>query len=290
VSDRPDRAPVTFITDYDGTIALTDISDTILARHVHGVDWQARDDEYQKGLIGSRDLLEWDATLLPDDEPLLFATAMEQRLDPAFAPFVAMARRWGAEVEVVSDGFGWYIPATLERLGVADLPLATARTEFDTGTGHPVITFPAGHPACFVCGTCKRERVREGHRRGDVVVLIGDGMSDRYGAAHAEVIFGKHRLAELCELEGWPYTRWETFAEVAAWAEKAFASGTLPRNADELEHARRALVAARWPGESVAVHPEERHFVCGPEVWGPGLHDPPPGTIPGSNVGNIPKR
>jgi hypothetical protein len=115
-------------------------------------------------------------------------------------------------------------------------------------------------------------------------VVIGDGMSDRYGAAHAEVIFGKRRLAELCEIEGWPYTPWETFADIAAWVEEAFGSGTLPRSVSELDAARRALVATRWPGESVAVHPEERHFVCGPEVWGPGLHDPPPGTIPGSGA------
>jgi 2-hydroxy-3-keto-5-methylthiopentenyl-1-phosphate phosphatase len=281
-------APVSFLCDYDGTIAQTDISDTILARHAAGADWKARDDEYQQGLIGSRDLLEWDATLLPDDEPLLFGTAMEQRLDPAFPQFVEVVRRWGAEIEVVSDGFGWYIPATFERIGVTGLPIATARTTFGTGTGHPAIAFPAGHPACFVCGTCKRERVREAHRRGNIVVFVGDGMSDRYGAAHAELIFGKRRLAELCEIEDWPYIPWSSFAEIAAWADDAFASGLLPRETNELDAARRALVAARWPGESVAVHPEERHFVCGPEVWGPGLHDPPPGTIPGA--GAKPKR
>jgi len=285
VTGRSDRAPVTFVTDYDGTIARTDISDTILARHTGGVDWQSRDEAYLKGLIGSRDLLEWDATLLPDDEPLLFATAMEQPLDRTFAAFVDTARRWGAEIEVVSDGFGWYIPATLEKLGVRDVPVATARTTFGTGTGHPAITFPSGHPACFVCGTCKRERVREGHRRGDVVVMVGDGMSDRYGAAHAELIFAKKRLAALCDIEGWPYIPWTSFDEISRWVEDAFASGLLPRREAELDAARRALVAARWPGESVAVHPEERHFVCGPEVWGPGLHDPPPGAIPASYRG-----
>ena len=278
-------APVAFLCDYDGTIALTDISDTILERHATDAQWEARDDEYLQGLRGSRDLLEWDATLLPDHEPLLSATAMEQRLDPAFRDFVDVARRWGAVVEVVSDGFGWYIPATFERLGVGDVPVATARTTFGTGTGHPAISFPSGHPACFVCGTCKRERVREQHRLGNVVVFVGDGMSDRYGAAHAELIFAKHRLAELCDIEGWPYRPWTSFAEIATWADDAFASGVLPRDAEELDAARSGLVAARWPGESVAVHPEERHFVCGPEVWGPGLHDPPPGAIPASYRG-----
>jgi 2-hydroxy-3-keto-5-methylthiopentenyl-1-phosphate phosphatase len=270
-------APVSFLIDFDGTISPTDISDAILARHARGTEWKERDLRYDAGLIGSRDLLAWDATLLPDDEALLSKTATEQALDPTFTAFVEAARRWDAAIEVVSDGFGWYVSSALSRLGLDDLPVASAETMFGTGIGHPAISFPAGHPACFVCGTCKRERVREHHRRGNVVVFIGDGMSDRYGAAHAEVIFAKGRLARLCDEEGWPYAPWTTFAEISRWTDEAFASGTLPSSKADLANARRDLVASRWPGESVAVHPEERHFVCGPEVWGPGRHDPPAG-------------
>ncbi len=176
----------------------------------------------------------------------------------------------------MSDGFGFHVRPALARLGVSGLPVATAQMRFGTGTGHPIMEFVAGHPECFVCGTCKRERVRAHHRRGNVVVYVGDGMSDRYGAAHAEVIFAKARLARLCDDERWPYEPWETFAQIERWTEDAFVAGRLPRHAGELGEARRRLVEARWPGESVAVHPEERHFVCGPEVWGPGRHDPLP--------------
>jgi hypothetical protein len=177
---------------------------------------------------------------------------------------------------VVSDGLGFHVRPGLERLGVGDLPVATAEMRFGTGTAHPAITFPWGHPACFVCGTCKRERVRDHHRQGRVVVYVGDGMSDRYGAAHAEVIFAKGRLARLCVEEGWPFRTWESFADVDRWAADAFAAGRLPRSVGELGVARERLVAERWPNESVAAHPEDRHFVCGPEVWGPGRHDPVP--------------
>lgn len=274
-STNAGSAPVSFLIDFDGTISLTDISDAILAAHARGTEWEERNLLYDNGLSGSRDLLAWDVTLIPDDEARLSTTATEQPLDNAFAGFVKTAQGWGAAIEVVSDGFGWYVPAALRRLGVRDLPVATAETTFDTGTGHPAISFPSGHPACFVCGTCKRERVREHHRRGNVVVFIGDGMSDRYGAAHAEMIFAKGRLARLCDDEGWPYAPWKTFGEITRWTDNAFASGRLPRDQAELAAARRDLVASRWPGESVAVHPEERHFVCGPEVWGPGRHDPP---------------
>jgi len=269
-------APVTFLLDYDGTIALTDISDAILAAHARDPRWKARDEPYDAGLIGSRDLLAWDATILPDDEALLTATAEQQRQDHSFPAFAATVRRWGASIEVVSDGFGFYVAPMLAQLGVGELPVATAEMRFGTGAGHPEIAFPAGHPSCFVGGTCKRERVRAAHRQDHLVAYVGDGMSDRYGAAHAEVIFAKARLARLCDEEGWPYLAWERFAEIERWTEEAFRAGALPRDRTELAEARRRLVEARWPGESVAIHPEDRHFVCGPEVWGPGRHDPVP--------------
>ncbi len=59
------------------------------------------------------------------------------------------------------------------------------------------LTFPYGHPACFVCGTCKRERVRAHEADGRVVVFIGDGSSDRYAAHHADIVWAKDRLLAL---------------------------------------------------------------------------------------------
>lgn len=270
-------APVSFLVDFDGTIAVTDVADTILRRHAVDESWREKDRLYEAGRLGSRELMSWDLTRLPDDRALLEATVAAQPHDATFAAFVASVRRWGAELEVVSDGFGFYVRPILARMGLADLPVATSVTRFETGAGHPLIGYPFGHPECFVCGTCKRERVRAHHRLGRLVVFVGDGRSDRYGAAHAEVIFAKHRLAELCEAEGWPYHPWEAFSDVERWADGSFRSGFLPRDPDGLAAARERLVALRWPGESVAVHPEERHFVCGPEAWGPGRTDPPAG-------------
>ena len=38
------------------------------------------------------------------------------------------------------------------------------------GEGGAGVSFPYGHPACFVCGTCKRERVRL-HRDAALLAL-----------------------------------------------------------------------------------------------------------------------
>ena len=87
----------------------------------------------------------------------LLATAAAQPHDPGFVPFVRRAQAAKIPVEIVSDGFGFFIEPALEALGVAELPVVTARTTFEGRRA--TIDFPNGHPTCLVCGTCKRNRV-----------------------------------------------------------------------------------------------------------------------------------
>ena len=52
---------------------------------------------------------------------------------PGFVPFVRRAQAAGIPVEVVSDGFGFFIEPALEALGVGELPVVTARTTSRAG-------------------------------------------------------------------------------------------------------------------------------------------------------------
>ena len=154
---RPDQPPLAILVDYDGTIALTDVSDTIMAEFVTG-EWEEMAARYDAGLVGSRRLMELEMELLGSIDPAqLAATAAAQPHDAGFPPLVARAREAGIPVEVVSDGYGFFIPAALGSLGLGDLPIVTAETTFPGGRAR--IAFPNGHPECFVCGTCKRNRV-----------------------------------------------------------------------------------------------------------------------------------
>ena len=201
--------------------------------------------------------------VLPRDPELLRREAAEMPQDEAFPRFVEAVRARGSWVEVVSDGLGFYVASNLAALGLSDVFVAT--NENRVGEGSSGMSFPFGHPSCFVCGTCKRERVRLHQASARVVVFIGDGTSDRYAAAHADVVFAKGSLARICSAEGWPFIEWESFADVSTNVEHAFAAGRLPRD----------------PDESPAWHATYGHgpraFICGPEVWGPGRTTPGPG-------------
>jgi len=250
--------PLAVLVDYDGTIALTDVSDTLMAEFVTA-EWEARAAEYDAGLIGSRRLMEWEVGLITADPVALRDLAAAQPHDPGFAPLVRRARAAGIAVEVVSDGFGFFIPAALEALGMPDVPVVTAETSFDPGSGRARIAFPNGHPDCHVCGTCKRRRVLAYQAAGRAVVFVGDGESDRYAAGYSDVIFAKRALVKLCLDAGWPFRRWTEFAEVEAWLVETIAA---------------------WRADPSALpRPATRQFFCGPEVWGPGRWDPlPPRT------------
>ena len=178
----------------------------------------------------------------------------------------------------MSDGLGFYVEPFLSAMGAPDLPVATSVMDFSTAPFG--ISFPYGHPRCFVCGTCKRERVLAHRAAGRYVAFVGDGESDRYGAWHADLVFAKHRLADLCEREGWPYIRWERFADVGEWLREGLASGAVPATPESLAALRavprsEAELAARR-GDEVTT------YICGPEAWGPWRVAPGPAVVASS--------
>lgn len=253
----PGRIPLAILVDFDGTISLTDVGDVLLAEHTPAV-WEAEAAAYDAGLAGSRRLMIDEVARMPADPAVLLATAAAQPTDPTFPDFVARARAAGIPVEVVSDGFGFFIEPALARLGLADVPVVTARMRFD-GASAPRIEFPNGHPRCFVCGTCKRARVLAHQAAGRTVVFIGDGESDRYAAGYADVVFAKRALVRLCLEHGWPFERWTEFAEIDAWL---------------------ARTVAAWEADPSSLPgPFARPRFCGPEAWGEGLWDPPAGAF-----------
>lgn len=253
---RPDPGglPLSILVDFDGTISRTDIPDMLLARHVTDrARLAALDAAYDAGTIGSRELAVLDMELLPDPPDALRAEADAVPCDPGFGTLAALARRHGMAIEIVSDGLGFYIEPHLARMGLADIPVATNEHAMRGGSA---MRFPYTHPDCRWCGTCKRGRVLAHRAAGQVVVLVGDGTSDRYAAHHADLVYATRSLRAWCEREGIPHVAWRDLDEVAASLADAIARGRLP--------ARRDLVAA-WRAARPPV-PHRPAYICGPEV------------------------
>ena len=203
-----DLSRTSVFLDFDGTVTTADTGVHLLERLADG-DWRALDDQYAAGLLGSRELLARQWAMLPSDETLLRATAREVPLDPGFEGLVAALRDAGAEVMVVSDGFGLRAFEVCQSAGV---DLLTNAVDFSTGT----LEFPNLDRCCPCgsCGTCKQAPVRDAARRGRHSVFVGDGASDRKAALLAERLFAKEGLAQWCELAGVAFESFEDLDEV----------------------------------------------------------------------------
>ncbi len=250
-------APVSVLIDFDGTLSLRDVGDVLLGELV--VDQalvRSMDQRYLDGQAGSRELIAWDMEVLPHEPALLHGVVDALPLDDTFADLIAAVDEMAGAIEIVSDGVGFHIERMLAGAGLPDMPVATNRSVL--GAGADGVTFPYGHPRCFVCGTCKRERIRIHQAADRAVVFVGDGPSDRYAAHHADVIFAKASLAAWCDSEGIRYEAWERLADVAAWLRSATADGRLP--ADQ----------AGFGAWATRTRPSVATFICGPERWGEG--------------------
>jgi 2,3-diketo-5-methylthio-1-phosphopentane phosphatase len=205
-----DLSRASVFLDFDGTITERDVNQYLLDRFA-GDAWLPLRDEYRVGTIGSRECLIGQWELLDPDERALRAAAGAVPLDPGFEPLVAALRAAGADLVVVSDGFGFRAEEVCAAAGVAVL---TNHVDWSTGR----LEFPHEDRCCpcSTCGVCKQAPIKEAHRAGRTTVLVGDGTSDRKAALLADVVVAKGRLAQWCEQQELPHRRFSTLAEVQA--------------------------------------------------------------------------
>ena len=162
------------------------------------------------GAIGSRECLQRQWELIPSrDEQELRRIVREVNLDPGFPAFVQSLRTSGAEIVVLSDGYGFYAE---EICAAQDLALISNHIDWKDWS----VKFPAISASCECpgCGTCKPAAIRAAQREGRTTVLVGDGASDRRGASVADWVFAKADLAEWCDVAGVEYHRFASLADV----------------------------------------------------------------------------
>ena len=203
-----DLSTTSVFLDFDGTITTQDVGVYLLER-VGAPEWQELDARYERGEIGSRECLVDSWALVDGDEATLRALAGEVAVDPGFELLVKDLRAAGAEVTVVSDGFGFYVEDVCAPL---DLAVLTNSVDFTTGE----LVFPHQDRCCpcSTCGVCKQAPIKDARYRKRSTVLVGDGISDRKAALLADVVFAKGSLAEWCSHAEVTYFPFGTLDEV----------------------------------------------------------------------------
>ncbi len=206
-----------WLCDFDGTIAPSDIGAALIERFAPGAAARRRVllERWKREEIGSRELTREECLDVRVDAEQALDFVRGFPIDPGFAGFVAAARARGDEVQVVSDGFDFYIREHLARAGLADLPHFANRARFRDGRLEPEFPHEGG---CGRCGNCKASHARRARARGFRACAVGNGYSDRCMAREADAVFATGSLLEWCAAEGRAATRFEGFASLAAAA------------------------------------------------------------------------
>ncbi len=233
--------PVIFC-DFDGTITEIDVTDQILSELAHP-SWREVEQEWVRGTIGSRECLERQMALVKASERELNALVEAIPVDPSFAGFYSFVRKRGIHLFILSDGFDSIIRRVLRKAGL-DGPLASGRRVFastlawDGGLLRP--QFPYADPGCrHGCATCKVALMKKlDSRRWKI--FIGDGLSDRFAAERADLVYAKGQLLAYCRDRGLKPQPFENFADVQADLEARFA----PRPARRRLASRRVLATS----------------------------------------------
>jgi 2-hydroxy-3-keto-5-methylthiopentenyl-1-phosphate phosphatase len=185
------------LCDFDGTIAVEDVTDVILERFARP-GWRAIEDKWRDGQLSSRLCMQQQVSLLDMSLEELDEAIDDIRIDPAFPAFVHAVQRTGWSICVVSDGLDYAIRRILSQYGLESLPIY-ANHLAQTGTRSWRLDSPWAASGCSVdSGTCKCARARLVSTAQQRTLLVGDGASDFCAAEHVDFVFAKHRLIEHC--------------------------------------------------------------------------------------------
>ena len=201
------------LCDFDGTIAVEDVIDSLLDRFGRP-GWEVLERDWRAGLIGSAVCMAGQVALLDMSRDELEDHLGGLRIDHGFAAFVRATIDLAIPMEIVSDGLDHAIHAILAGHGIDGLP-ASANHLRQSGPRRWELTSPFSVAGCR-SGTCKCARVEAARQRGGKTLLIGDGASDFCAADRVDFVFAKNRLIEHCRAAGIPYAPIASFDEALA--------------------------------------------------------------------------
>lgn len=215
-----DDIPTVFL-DFDGTVSCADVVDAILERYA-SPEWLRVEEEWRVGRVGSRECLRRQMALVRATPCEIDAIIDGIGIDPGFGALLEACAGGVAPIHIISDGFDYCIRRLLNRAPAAiQLALQTVDVRASHlepaagGQWRTAFPFPEA-PCIHGCATCKPTIMQTLTAVGRTTVFVGDGLSDRYAAAAADLVFAKDKLASYCVEKGIVHVSFTSLADVAA--------------------------------------------------------------------------
>jgi len=204
---------IAIICDFDGTVADEDVGNLLFRTFTSGGASREIVARWKQGEISSRECLEQECSIARASKRDLDKFISDRKLDMYFKDFLDFAKKRKMEVVILSDGLDYYIEKMLLRNGVAELDFFANRLEFEDHSLR--VSFPYFDLLdCKDCGNCKKYHLDKYKQEGYYIVYVGDGLSDRCPAEHADMVFAKGDLAAHCRKNGIDHVGFVNFRDV----------------------------------------------------------------------------
>jgi 2,3-diketo-5-methylthio-1-phosphopentane phosphatase len=215
----PEKKPIVFL-DFDGTITRRDAVDAILEDFADS-RWLEIEDDWKSGRIGSRECLDLQMRLVRATKDQVDALLDSIEVDEGFVRLLEACAAYGVELHIISDGFDYCIDRILAR---PSLNLAAhldgvriLSSHMEPAADRWQIDFPSFRQSCaHGCATCKPAMMSLLNHGGSPTIFVGDGLSDKYAAASADLVFAKDNLAAYCRAREIAHVQYHDLTEVAA--------------------------------------------------------------------------
>lgn len=227
--------------DFDGTVVEQDICVEI-CREFGKVDKHLKaffDGEYGLKTLWKRQTADFKVGLT-EKEVDEFVDNYE--IDRYAIDFFNYLQREEIPVMILSDGFDIYIKNLLKKADLANIPYRSNKLVF--GEKKTSIIYPGASESCKCnAASCKRNAILTNSADDDIIVYIGDGISDHCAARHADIIFSKKGLTAYCTENKIPHYPYKSFYDIKYKFEEIIRNGKLKQRNDAYIHRKNAIEA-----------------------------------------------
>ncbi len=197
--------------DFDGTITEDDASFILLDIFARG-DWRRLLRDYKERRISVGQFNTRAFALVKADKPaMLEAIKGRVKIRPDFHELVAYFSSRGFRLVIVSNGLDFYIKAILKEIGLENIEVHAAQTQF-----HPegIKVQYIGPDGKQLDDGLKQAYIKLFLRQGYRVIYIGNGDSDIAPAKYAHQVFARGELLAYCKKNNLECKPFEDFNDV----------------------------------------------------------------------------
>lgn len=209
-----DLDSVAILSDFDGTITTED-TNAKLIKYFGNEKTRERYNQYRKGEIHLLPYLELqyrDIGINEEEYTNFILNKIE--ISRGFKEFYENIKRHNIPFAIISGGFNNGITPFLKKHGINDIDVYANSINFGDE-----VTLEYYHktPDCCKlgpCGNCKIKHYENYKEEDNIVIFIGDGVTDKPVAEVADIVFAKDGLLDYCKDNDIDCIPWKDFRDI----------------------------------------------------------------------------